>query len=141
MRRARDCHRGACSTLRHRTKRPGGGGARSGTVESSARLTSDLTVGRFNLYVLIQGVYGDNILNENKIEMENGTTTDNKFAYVANDSWTPGSNNNRLGSIVSTERRGLGVTSDLMEDGSFMRIKTVTLSYELPLPKLTSVFK
>ncbi len=103
--------------------------------------TSDLTVGRFNLFVLIQGVYGDNILNENKIEMENGTTTDNKFAYVANDSWTPGSNNNRLGSIVSTERRGLGVTSDLMEDGSFMRIKTVTLSYELPLPKLTSVFK
>ena len=103
--------------------------------------TSDLTVGRFNLFVLIQGVYGDNILNENKIEMENGTTTDNKFAYVATDSWTPGSNNNRLGSIVSTERRGLGVTSDIMEDGSYMRIKTVTLSYELPLPKLTSVFK
>lgn len=104
--------------------------------------TSDLTYGRWNLYILIQGVYGDNILNENKIEMENGTTTDNKFAYVSVDSWVPGAvNNNRLGSVVSTERRGLGVTSDLIEDGSFMRVKTVTLSYELPLPKLTSVFR
>ncbi len=38
------------------------------------------------------------------------------------DSWVPGAvNNNRLGSVVSTERRGLGVTSDLIEDGSFMR--------------------
>jgi TonB-dependent starch-binding outer membrane protein SusC len=103
--------------------------------------TSDLTYGRFNLFVLVQGVYGDNILNENKIEMENGTTTDNKFAYVLKDSWVPGSNNNRLPSVVSTLRRTLGVTSDIIEDGSYVRIKTVTLSYNLPLPKLTTVFK
>ncbi|MBS1661101.1 MAG: TonB-dependent receptor [Bacteroidetes bacterium] len=102
---------------------------------------SDLTVGRFNLYVLIQGVYGDNILNENRIEMENGTTTDNKFAYVSTDSWTPNSGNNKLPSVVSTLRRTLGVTSDIIEDGSYLRVKTVTLSYDLPLPKLTGVFK
>ncbi|WP_188930848.1 SusC/RagA family TonB-linked outer membrane protein [Puia dinghuensis] len=104
--------------------------------------TSDLTVGRFNLFVLIQGVYGDNILNENKIEMENGTTADNKFAYVAQDSWVPGTtSNNRLPSVVSTLRRSLGVTSDLLEDGSYLRVKTVTLSYDLPLPTLTKVFR
>ncbi len=103
--------------------------------------TSDLTYGRFNLFVLIQGVYGDNILNENKIEMENGTTSDNKFAYVLRDSWVAGSNNNRLPSVVSTLRRTLGVTSDIIEDGSYMRFKTITLSYNLPLPRLTSVFK
>jgi len=106
--------------------------------------SSDLRVGPFNLFVLIQGVYGDNILNENKIEMENGTTGDNKFAYVAKDSWTPnygGPVNNRLPSVASTLRRGLGVTSDILEDGSYARLKTVTLSYDVPLPKLTSVFK
>lgn len=103
--------------------------------------TSNLTYGRFNLFVLIQGVYGDNILNENKIEMENGTTSDNKFDYVLRDSWVPGSNNNRLPSVVSTLRRTLGVTSDIVEDGSYMRFKTITLSYNLPLPRLTSVFK
>jgi len=103
--------------------------------------TSDITYGRFKLYLLIQGVYGDNILNENRIEMESGTTTDNKFAYVLHDSWVAGSNNNRLPSVVSTLRRTLGVTSDIIEDGSYMRFKTVTLSYDLPLPRLTSVFK
>ena len=103
--------------------------------------TSNLTYGPFSLYVLIQGVYGDNILNENKIESENGTTSDNKFAYVSTQSWTGQGTSNRLPSVVSTLRRGLGVTSDLLEDGSYMRIKTITLSYELPLPKLTHVFK
>jgi TonB-linked SusC/RagA family outer membrane protein len=103
--------------------------------------TSDLSVGPWSLFVLIQGVYGDNILNENKIEMENGTISDNKFAYVSTDSWVPGSNNNRLPYIGSTLRRSLGVTSDIMEDGSYVRLKTVTLSYKLPLPRLTSVFK
>jgi hypothetical protein len=103
--------------------------------------SSNLTVGPFNLYILVQGVYGDNILNENKIEMENGTTIDNKFAYVATQSWTGAGTSNKLPSVGSTLRRTLGVTSDVIEDGSYARIKTITLSYTLPLPKLTHVFK
>jgi TonB-linked SusC/RagA family outer membrane protein len=103
--------------------------------------TSNLTYGRFNLFVLIQGVYGDNILNENRIESENGTISDNKFAYVASKSWTGPGTSNTLPSEASTLRRGLGVTSDILEDGTYMRFKTITLSYELPLPKLTHVFK
>ena len=34
-----------------------------------------------------------------------------------------------------------GVPVMQLKDGSFLRIKTITLSYELPLPKLTSAFK
>lgn len=103
--------------------------------------TSNFSYGPFNLFVLVQGVYGVNILNENKIEAENGTTTDNKFAYVATESWNGAGTSNRLPSVASTYRRGLGVTSDIIEDGSFARIKTITLSYAIPLPKLTRVFK
>jgi TonB-linked SusC/RagA family outer membrane protein len=103
--------------------------------------TSNLTVGRFNLFVLVQGVYGSNILNENRIEMENGTIVDNKFAYVGNESWTGPGTSNTLPSVVSTLRRTVGVTSDIIESGSYLRFKTITLSYDLPLPKLTSVFK
>jgi len=103
--------------------------------------TSNLTVGRFNLFVLIQGVYGSDILNENKIETENGATLDNKFVYVGERSWTGPGTSNLLPSVGSTLRRGLGVTSDVIEDGSYMRFKTLTLSYDLPLPKLSSVFK
>jgi hypothetical protein len=103
--------------------------------------TSNLTYGPFNLFVLVQGVYGSNILNENKVEAENGTVSDNKLAYVATRSWTPNSGINNLPAITSTYRRGLGVTSDLIESGSYCRIKTITLSYDLPLPRLAKMFK
>ncbi|HEX6426315.1 MAG TPA: TonB-dependent receptor [Niastella sp.] len=103
--------------------------------------TSNLTVGRFNLFVLIQGVQGVDILNENKIEMENGVLYANKFAYVADQSWRGEGTSNKLPSVISTLRRTLGPTSELIEDGSYVRFKTITLSYDLPLPKLTHVFK
>jgi TonB-linked SusC/RagA family outer membrane protein len=103
--------------------------------------TSNLTLGRFNLFVLIQGVQGVDILNENKIEMENGNVFSNKFAYVADGSWRGEGTSNTLPSVVSTLRRNLGVTSDLIENGSYMRFKTITLSYDLPLPKLSPIFK
>jgi TonB-dependent starch-binding outer membrane protein SusC len=103
--------------------------------------TSNLTVGRFNLFVLIQGVQGVDILNENKIEMENGVPYANKFAYVADQSWRGEGTSNTLPSVISTLRRSVGPTSDLIEDGSYLRFKTLTLSYDLPLSKLTHVFK
>ena len=103
--------------------------------------SSNLTVQRFNLFVLIQGVYGNQILNENLIESENGTTNDNKQAYVLTQSWDGPGTSNTLPSVGSTLRRSLGPTSDVLESGSYLRFKTITLSYDLPLPKLTAVFK
>jgi hypothetical protein len=103
--------------------------------------TSSLTYGRFNLYVLIQGVQGVDILNENKIEMEAGNAYANKFAYVYTNTWRGEGTSNTLPSAGNSLRRNLGVTSDMIEDGSYMRFKTITLSYDLPLPKLSSTFK
>lgn len=103
--------------------------------------TSNLTVGRFNLFVLIQGVQGVDILNENKIEMEAGNPYANKFEYVFDKTWRGEGTSNTLPSAGNSLRRNLGVTSDMLEDGSYLRFKTITLSYDLPLPKLTTVFK
>lgn len=104
-------------------------------------LSSNLTIDKFNLFVLVQGVYGNKILNENKIEGENGTIADNKLAYVLTDSWNGPGTSNTLPSVGSTLRRSLGPTSDVLESGSYLRVKTITLTYDLPLPRLTSVFK
>jgi TonB-linked SusC/RagA family outer membrane protein len=103
--------------------------------------TSNLTVGRFNLYVLIQGVQGVDILNENKIEMESGNAYANKFSYVYSDTWRGEGTSNTLPKAGSTLRRNLGVTSDMLENGSYLRFKTITLSYDLPLSKLSTAFK
>jgi TonB-linked SusC/RagA family outer membrane protein len=103
--------------------------------------TSNLTVGQFNLFVLIQGVQGVDILNENKIEMETGLPYANKFAYVFDQTWRGEGTSNTLASAGNSLRRNLGVTSDMLENGSYLRFKTITLSYNLPLPKLSPVFK
>lgn len=103
--------------------------------------TSDLSVGRFDLNVFLQGVYGNNILNENLYEIQNGSTGTNKLAYVATQSWTGPGTSNTLPSVSSTLRRSTGITSEVIESGSFLRIKSLTLSYNVPLPKVTSVFK
>ncbi|NCD71213.1 SusC/RagA family TonB-linked outer membrane protein [Mucilaginibacter agri] len=102
---------------------------------------SSLTVGHFNLFVLLQGVYGNQIMNENLIEGENGTVADNKLAYVLTQSWTGPGTSNTLPSVGSTLRRSLGPTSDILESGSYLRFKTITLTYDLPLSKLTPVFR
>jgi TonB-linked SusC/RagA family outer membrane protein len=103
--------------------------------------TSDLTVGRFNVNLFVQGVYGNKIFNENLYEIQNGSTGTNKLAYVATKSWTGPGTSNTLPSVASTLRRSTGVTSDVLESGSFLRIKSLTVSYNLPLPQVTSVFK
>jgi len=102
---------------------------------------SSLTVGQFNLFVLIQGTYGNKVMNENKIEAENGTTSDNKLAYVLTESFGMPGSSNTLPSVGSTLRRSLGPTSDVLESGSYLRFKTITLTYNLPLPKFSTVFK
>ncbi len=88
---------------------------------------------RFALSVFVQGVYGDNILNENLYDIQNGIPTDNKLASVAN-SWTGDGTSNSLPRVSSTVRRSTGITSDVIEDGTYMRLKTTSLSYSVKVP-------
>ena len=104
-------------------------------------IINNITVGRFNLNIFFQGVYGNKILNENLYEIQNGTPDFNKLAYVATESWHGPGTSNTLPRVSSILRNATGFTSDVLESGSFLRLKTVTLSYDVPLPKLTGVFK
>lgn len=103
--------------------------------------TNNFKYGRLGLTVFLQGVYGNKIFNENRYEIENGFPIFNKLAYVANQSWNGPNTSNTLPSIISTYRRGAGFSSDMLENGSFLRVKTITLSYDLPLPKIISAFR
>ncbi|HXB92377.1 MAG TPA: TonB-dependent receptor [Puia sp.] len=92
--------------------------------------TNNLRWRQLSLSVFIQGVYGDNILNENLYDIQNGFSTDNKLASVAH-SWTGDGTSNTLPRVSSTLRRSTGITSDVIEDGSYLRLKTVSLSYNV----------
>ena len=101
-------------------------------------ITNDFTMGRFSLSVFLQGVYGNDILNVTKYSHMGGTN--NQFDYVAN-AWHGDGTSNTIPRINSNVEKGTGVISDYLEKGSYLRIQTVTLSYNAPLPKYTKVFK
>ena len=100
--------------------------------------TNNVKWRQFNFSVFIQGVYGDNILNENLYDIQNGFSTDNKLASVAH-SWSGDGTSNTLPRVSSTLRRSTGITSDVIGDGSYMRLKTVSLSYNVKMPPHKSI--
>ena len=54
------------------------------------------------------------------------------------DRWTGPGTSNELPKANSTVRRSTGITDEVLEDGSFLRFKTITLNYDLPVPSSLS---
>lgn len=93
----------------------------------------------FNLSVFLQWSYGNQIYNANRLFFEGGqSNSTNQFASF-NERWTPTNPSNTLPGVNG--RGPNGVYSDrVLEDGSFIRLKTVSLDYSLP-KKLTNKLK
>lgn len=102
-------------------------------------MSNDFTLGRFSLSVFLQGVYGNDILNVTKYQHTTGGTN-NPFTYVLN-AWHGTGTSNTVPRVNSTLEKSTGVMSDYMEKGSYLRIQTVTLSYNTPLSKASKIFK
>ncbi|MFD1628429.1 TonB-dependent receptor [Pseudopedobacter beijingensis] len=89
--------------------------------------------GSFSVSALLQWSYGNDILNANRLVMEgNGLFRPllNQFATYAN-RWTPENQNNTL--YRSGGHGPIGAySSRVIEDGSFLRLKTVSFFYKLP---------
>ncbi|MDO6434894.1 TonB-dependent receptor [Flavitalea sp. BT771] len=102
-------------------------------------MTNDFSLGRFNISVFLQGVYGNDILNVTKYSHTTGGTN-NPFVEVTN-AWSATNASNTIPRVNSSMLKGLGVVDNFIEKGSYLRIQTVTLSYNAPLPKITHVFK
>lgn len=98
---------------------------------------NNLSFGPFSLHVFFQGSYGNDIYNANRLSLEgnsNGRANMNQFASYAN-RWSP---ENPTNENYRTRGQGpIGVhSSRVVEDGSFLRLKTVSLTYSLPAPVL-----
>ncbi|WP_303011637.1 TonB-dependent receptor [uncultured Bacteroides sp.] len=87
----------------------------------------------FDMNIFFQWSYGGDVLNANRIEFEGGEPTArtslNMFASFA-DRWTP---ENQTNSLYRVGGQGPAVySSRTIEDGSFLRLKTIALGYRLP---------
>lgn len=95
---------------------------------------SNFTLWDFELSFFLEGVYGRDILNEFKMRSESGlsggTAFNNLTKAAWNGYWTPENKSNTYSRLLNASNTT--VSSYYVEDGSFLRIKTLSLAYNLP---------
>ncbi len=89
------------------------------------------------LTAFFQGVYGNNILNANRYELEYLNATTNQDRDVLN-RWTPTNTNTDI-PRASTTRPANRVSTRQIEDGSYLRLKNIQLAYNLPASVLKTL--
>lgn len=95
----------------------------------TADLSNTLTYRGFDLTFSFQGVYGNKIFNALRQQLEIPNLANNVSAELAN-YWTPTNTNTDVPRAANSPA---AVVSDrTVEDGSFVRLKTLTLGYTLP---------
>lgn len=94
--------------------------------------TNDFVYKGFDLSIFFQWSYGNDIFNANRLFFENvnGKKNLNQFASYA-DRWTPENPNSDIPKIKNAASNQV-VSTRVIEDGSFLRLKTVTLGYTIP---------
>lgn len=88
----------------------------------------------FDLSVLLQFSYGNEVLNANKITYEfNGYSGNNTNMYATiKNRWTPTNTNTTICSADGRSLNSFYYSTKFIEDGSYLRLKTVTLGYNVP---------
>lgn len=90
-------------------------------------LTNNLSYKGFNLNIFLQGSVGNDIYNASRMETEGMYDSKNQSTEVLNRWRIPGQITDMPRAVATTDN--LKASSRFIEDGSFLRMKTVTLSY------------
>jgi TonB-dependent starch-binding outer membrane protein SusC len=94
----------------------------------------------FQISVLLDGTYGGQIFNLNLYRLEGASPSGNVLRDRFYDAWSTTNLNGKYAKIGSgTGFLGSDFTSDLVEDGSYTRLRTVSISRELPQRLLRGV--
>jgi TonB-linked SusC/RagA family outer membrane protein len=83
----------------------------------------------FELNVFFQYAYGNEIFNMNAVELETPTGGQNAYRELLN-RWTPANPSNIY--PKATTNRNVLISDRFIEDGSYLKLKTVSLSYGFP---------
>lgn len=95
--------------------------------------TNSFTYKGFDLSVFFQWSYGNDILNANRLFFESSNNMQrelNQYASYA-DRWTPENPDSDIPAATQSSSNRV-FSSRVIEDGSFLRLKTVTLGYTFP---------
>jgi TonB-linked SusC/RagA family outer membrane protein len=108
-------------------------------------LNLSLNYKSFSLSALVNGVYGNDIINGNSLQMGNAEGLFRNITPEAyHNAWRPekvGQTSSsaithpRIGYKVIEEPEYLAISDRFVEDGSYLRLKNITLGYDFPLSK------
>lgn len=102
--------------------------------------TNNFTYKGFDLSIFFQWSYGNDVLNANRLMFEsswNRSRDLNQYASYAN-RWTPENPTSDIPRATASSSNNV-FSSRIIEDGSFLRLKTLTLGYSLPKKTLSRV--
>lgn len=107
-------------------------------------LSNDFIYKNFSLSIFIQGIKGNQILNKNNSYFFTALDQirSNLSKDVINNYWTPNNSYNikyaRLGSATYSQ---IYEQNGFAEDGSFLRVQNISLSYQFPLKRISTNLK
>ncbi|MDO7845497.1 TonB-dependent receptor [Hymenobacter sp. M29] len=97
-----------------------------------AGVTNNFTFKGLELSVFFQSSFGNDIYNQNRTITEGQTTALNQSTAVLN-RWTPTNTNTNIPRAVANDPAGNNrVSTRFIEDGSYVRLKNLTLAYTIP---------
>lgn len=110
----------------------------NGTPDYYGGFTNNFSYKGFDLSVMFQYSVGNDVYNANRLYMnQSDLERTNKMAEVAN-RWTPTNTTSEVPSARGQIRNS--VYSRFIEDGSFLRLKNITLGYTLPKNLLRKIY-
>ena len=87
----------------------------------------------FELSGLLDGSFGGQVLNLNNIRLGGASPTTNVLRERVVDAWSPENPDGRWQRIgAGFGQQGTDITSEVLEDGSYLRLRTITLARAIP---------
>jgi TonB-linked SusC/RagA family outer membrane protein len=97
-------------------------------------MNNTLTYKSFDLSIFLQGIYGNKVYNANRMYLEAMSAAQNQTTTVL-DRWNgEGTSNTMPRAVLGDPNKNARSSTRFIEDGSYLRLKDLTLGYTLPKP-------
>jgi TonB-linked outer membrane protein, SusC/RagA family len=93
----------------------------------------------FDLQLVMQGTLGNDIMNIAKIDMKSGVGWYNAPKELMDEAWSPTNPSNTQFAINATNTNNLQVSDWLVEDGSYLRMKSLQVGYTFPKTMMEAI--
>ncbi|HIB37200.1 TonB-dependent receptor [Mesonia sp.] len=101
-------------------------------------LGNTFTYKDFSLNIFLQGSQGNDVFNATRLQMEAMVDSKNQLATV-NDRWRQPGDITNIPRALEGDTKNSRLSTRYVEDGSYLRFKAVTLSYNLPQAALEKI--